>query len=155
MTYCGERLAADEVFRQTQLTAGLTCLVLKEVTQRLDDLLEIDVIRQTAYVVVRLDDGAFAAEAAFHDVGVDGALREKIDGANLLCFFFKDADELFADDLALFLRLRYAGELIVEALASVDADEIELELAVRESRAGIYWRHTFAKGRESAGAVYR
>ena len=127
----GERLAADEVFRQTQLTAGLTGLILKEVTQRLDDLLEIDVIRQTAYIVVRLDDGAFAAEAAFHDVGVDGALREEIDGANLLCFFFKDADELFADDLALLLRLRYAGEFIVEALASVDADEIELELAVR------------------------
>jgi hypothetical protein len=107
----GEGLAHDEIFRQLQLAAQLTDLVLEEHPQRLDDLLEIHIVRQAAHVVVALDGGG-VAEAGFDHVGVDGALGQIVDLADLLGLLLEDADELLADDLALALRLGDAGELV-------------------------------------------
>ena len=73
-TRAGERLAADQIFGQAQLTAGLTHLVLEQVPQGLHQFLEVHGVGEAAYVVVALDDGGLAAQAAFHHVGVDGAL---------------------------------------------------------------------------------
>ncbi len=73
--------------------------------------LKVHVVGQTADVVVALDDGASPPSAGLDDVGVDGALGQKVDAADLLGLFLKDADELLADDLALLLRLGDARQL--------------------------------------------
>ena len=58
-----ERLAHDQILRQAQLPTKLTDLVLEQVAQRLDDFLKVNVVGQTADVVVALDRGRFAAKA--------------------------------------------------------------------------------------------
>ena len=101
----GERLTADQIFGQAQLTASLTHLVFEQVAQRLHQLLEVHGVGQAADVVVALDNGGLTAQTALDDIGVNGTLCEEIDLTDPLCLFLKDADELLADDLALALRL--------------------------------------------------
>ena len=80
--------------------------------------------------MVRLDDGAFA-EAGFNNVRIDGALDEEVDRTDLLCFFFEYADEFFTDDLSFLLRFFHTGELTVETLLGIDADEVEVIRSLR------------------------
>ena len=117
----GERLAGDKVLRQAQLTASLTDLVLEQVTQRLDDFLKVNIVGQTADVVVALDCGRFAAQAGLDHVGVNRALCQKIHSTDLFSLILKDANELLADDLALALGGVLTGQLLVEAVTSIDA----------------------------------
>ena len=126
----GERLAGDEVFGKPQLAAELTHFVLKEQAQRLDDLLEVDIVGKTADIVVALDDCGIA-KAGFDDVGVDRALSEKVDRADLLRLFLEHADELFADNLALALGIGDASELREEAALGVHADKVDVPLLER------------------------
>ena len=126
-TRAGERLAGDEILGQPQLAAELTHLVLKEQAQRLDDLLEVDIVGKTADIVVALDDRG-AAEAGLDHVGIDRALREEIDRADLFRLFLEHANELLANDLALALRLGHAGELFKEAALGVHADKVDVPL---------------------------
>ena len=126
----GERLAIDELLGDAKLAAGLSHLVLEQEAQRLDDLLEVDAVRQAANIVVALDDGGLA-EAALNDIGIDRPLHEEIDLADLLRFGFKDTDEFLADDLALLLRLGHALELFIETLLGVDADKVQVVRAFR------------------------
>ena len=78
--------------------------------------------------MVAFDGGAFAAEAALHDIGVDRALCQKVHSADLFCFILEHTDELLADDLALALGGLYAGQLLVEAVAGVNADKVDVKL---------------------------
>ena len=126
----GEGLTPDKAFGQAELNAELAHLILEETAQGLDDLLEIHMVGKPANVVVALDDDALAADAGFHHVGVDGALREEIDAAELFGLRFKDADELLADDLALALRLGDAGELGEKTLLRVHAHDAHAEAVV-------------------------
>ena len=125
----GERLAGHQILRQAQLAASLADFVLEQVAQRLDNLLEVDIVGQAADVVVALDGGGLAAKAAFDHVGVDGALGQEVDRADLFGFLLKDADELFANDLALALRFGHTGQLVIEAAAGVHADEVDIKAA--------------------------
>ena len=125
----GEWLTGDQVLGQAQLAASLTDLVLEQVAQRLDNLLEVHIIRQAADVVVALDGRALAAEAALDHVGIDGALGQEVHGADLLGFILEHADELLADDLALALRGALPCQLLVEAVAGIDADKVDVKLA--------------------------
>lgn len=126
----GERLAIDEMLGDAKLAASLSHLVLEQEAQRLDDLLEVDAVRQAANIVVALDDGGFT-ETALDDVGINRPLHEEIDLADLLRFGFKDTDEFLADDLALLLRLGHALEFFIETLLGVDADKVQIVRAVR------------------------
>src|SRR5699024_8699399 len=94
-----EWLAEYQVFRDAQFKAGFADLVFEEVAERLNDFFEVDVVREAAHIVVGFDDGGFAAEAALYYVRVDGSLCQIVDGSDFLCFFLKDTDEFFADDL--------------------------------------------------------
>jgi len=69
------------------------------------------------------------AKAGFDDVRIDRALHKIIDGADLLGFGLKYADEFLADDLALRLRIGDAGELREEPVLRVDADEVDIPFA--------------------------
>ena len=126
----GEGLTPDKAFGQAELNAELAHLVLEETAQGFDDLLEVHMVGEPADVVVTLDNDALAADAGFHHVGVDGALREKIDAAELFGLRFKDADELLADDLALALRLGDAGKLGEKTLLRVHAHDAHAEAVV-------------------------
>ena len=77
-------------------------------------LLEVHVVRQTAHVVVALDDGGLAAQAGLDHVGIDGALGQEVHGADLLGLLLEHADELLADDLPLALGVRDTGQLAQE-----------------------------------------
>ena len=77
-----------------------------------------------------LDHGTLAAQTALHHVGIDGALSEKIDLADLFCLGFKDADELLADDLALALGVCYPCQLVQENLLRVDPTDIHMKLTL-------------------------
>ena len=81
--------------------------VLKQRAKRLNDLLEINVIRQAAYIMVALDHRR-VSRAGFNDVGINGALHQIIHRPNLLRFFLEYPDKLLTNDLALGLRIRYA-----------------------------------------------
>ena len=113
----GERLAGDQIFRQAQFTASLANFILEQVAQRLHNFLKVYIIRQAANIVVALDDSGFTAKAAFYDIRVNGALCQKVYRTDLLCFFLKDADEFFANDFALMLRLGNSGQLAVVTIA--------------------------------------
>ena len=103
-----EWLTEYEVFRDAELKAGFSYFVFEEVAQRLDDFFEIYVVRQSSDVMMGFDDGGFSADAALYNVWVDGSLYQEVYSTNFLCFFFEDADELFADDFTFSLRLFYA-----------------------------------------------
>ena len=51
-----ERLTPDKIFGDTELESDLADLVFKQVAQGLYELIEIDVVGQSADIVVALDD---------------------------------------------------------------------------------------------------
>ena len=80
--------------------------------------------------MVALDHGG-VAETGFNHVGVNRALNQEIDLADLLCLRLEDADELFADDFALGFGLRDAGELCEETVFGVHTDKMDIPLGKR------------------------
>ena len=92
-------------------------------------------LRQSAHVVMGLDGGGFA-EAGLNDIRVNGSLNKIVNFADLLGFFLEDADKLFADDVALLLRVGDAGQLIIESLAGIHADKVQLIGAFRSENGG-------------------
>ena len=56
-----EWLTEYEVFRNAEFETDFADLIFEKVTERLDDFFEINVIRETADVVVALDDSGFTA----------------------------------------------------------------------------------------------
>lgn len=129
-TGAGERLTIDEMLGDAKLAAGLSHLILEQEAQRLDNLLEVDAVRQAADIVVALDDGGLA-ETALNDVGINRPLHEEIDLADLLRFGFKNTDEFLTDDLALLLRFCHSLEFFIETLLGVDADKVQVVRAFR------------------------
>ena len=51
-----EGLTIDKLIRKSEKGSDFSYFVLEEQTKRLNDLLEINMIRKSAYVVVALDD---------------------------------------------------------------------------------------------------
>ena len=134
-----ERLTCYQVFRQAQLTTGLTNLVLEQITQRLNDFLEINKVRQTANIMMALNSCRFAAEAAFYNVRINGSLCQIVNSTDFLSFFFKYANEFFADNFTFSFRSSYACQLAIEAFACVNADEVDIELtAFTENSANLF-----------------
>ena len=79
--------------------------------------------------MVALDRGRFAAEPGLDHVGVNRALRQKVHSTDLFSLILKDANELLADNLALALGGVLTGQLLVEAVTSIYADKVDVELA--------------------------
>ena len=124
----GEGLAHHQILRQTQLTAQLPHLVLKEHPQRLDDLLEIHIIRQTAHIVMALDHGCVTCAGLDH-IRVNRTLSQVIHLTDFFGFRLKDPDEFLADDLPFALRLADAGQLAQKQFLRVDPDEVDVPLS--------------------------
>ena len=81
--------------------------------------------------MVGLDHCGFTAQAALYHVRVNGALRQEVHGSDLLRLFLEHTDEFLANDLALLLRLLYAGQFAVISLLRVDADKVQVEITFR------------------------
>src|SRR5437868_6265058 len=84
---------------------------------------------------MRFDRNRGTAERAHRldYVGVEGALREELDVADLVRFFVEDVDEGGADRLALFLRVDNPGELLEEQAASVTMDQRDVVVPAEEA----------------------
>ncbi len=106
-----EWLTEYEFFRNSKLKAGFSYFIFEEVTQRLDDFFEINVVRKSSYVVMGFDDCGFSAKAALYNVRINGSLYKEVYSADFLCFFLEDTDKFFADDFTFRLRLCNAGKL--------------------------------------------
>ena len=121
-----EGLTINHIVRQTQLYTTGTHLILEELTQRLHEG-KLQILRQTAHVVVRLNHLG-RLRTALHDVGIDRTLTQEVDTVQLAGLLLKDADKLATDDLALLLGILHALELREEALRSIDIDQVGVEL---------------------------
>ena len=65
---------------------------------------------------------------AFGNIGIDGTLGQESDIVLLAGFFLKHADEFGTDDLALLLRIAYAGQLIQETVDRVHINQVGVHL---------------------------
>ena len=120
-----EWLTIYQIIWNTQLTAGLSYLILKQKTQRLYDFLEIYKIRQTAYIMVGLDYSRFT-QTTFDNIWINSALYQEVYGTNLLGFFLKYANKLFTDNLTLLLWLFYTLQLFIESILHINPDKIQI-----------------------------
>jgi hypothetical protein len=126
----GEGLALGD--GQLEVAGDLADLVLVEVVERFDDV-EVELLGQAADVVVALDRVARVV-AGLDPVGRDRSLDEVL-GLEPFGLLLEDADELFADDLALLLGVRDAFQCLEEAIAGVH--EVQLDPHVVEDLADL------------------
>ena len=116
-----ERLAEDHAVREPQFLSDYADLVLIEQLDRFYEL-ELEVFRKTAHVVVGFD------RTGFYDIRVYGSLGKEADALQLACFLFEYADEFGTDDLALLLRIGYAGQFVKETVRGIHVHKVCLEL---------------------------
>ena len=147
----GEGMALDEVLGHAEGAAYGSHLVFEEEAQGLAEA-QIHLLGEAADVVVALDGGAGDGEA-LDAVGVDGALGEPLDVADLAGFLVEDVDEAFADDLALALGIGHSGELAEEFFGCVDADHIEAEALIVAQHVAVLVLAEHAVIDEDAGEV--
>ena len=122
-----EGLAPDEPLGHPELGADGPHLVLEQRAQRLDEL-ELEVVRQPADVVVRLDRRRAGAPAGLDDVRVDRALDEVVARPRRASPPRpRRPGRTLADALAFRLRVGDAAQPVEEALLGVDGDERDAE----------------------------
>ena len=120
-TRAGEGLAIDHAVGQAERLADDTNLVLVQKLDRLNEL-KLQVLRQTADIVVRLN------AVALKNVGIYRALCEELNALKFAGLLFEHTDKLRTDYLALCLGIIDTGELIKEAVDSVDIHEVCVHL---------------------------
>ena len=126
-----EYKAAKKFLRDAKLQTRFADFIFEEVAQRLDDFLEIHIIRETADVVVGLDHCGFSAKSGLYHIRVDGSLCQEIHGSDLLCLFLEDTDEFLSDNFTFFLRFCHTGKFSIITLLRVDTDKVQVKLSVR------------------------
>ncbi len=121
------------LFRQFERQADLAHLVFEQHAQRLNQL-QAHLLRQTAYIVVRLDARCCRrciVTGALDHVGIERPLRQEANRTALLIqpcrFFLEDANKLLADDLALPLGIDYPCQPRQEALSRVHNHQWDMQ----------------------------
>ena len=116
-------MAIEQFGGQAQFAADLAHFVLVERFQRLHDAARFDQLLNAGHaVVMRLDEGGLGGAAGFDRVRIDGALAENpvlVEQAARFDDALLHAHELFADDVALALRLADARERLEKLLFGV------------------------------------
>src|SRR5690606_29008369 len=86
---------------------------------------------QATDVVLRFDDSRTEPACRFDDIGIEGALRQELDGtpasADSRCLGLEYLYELTADDLALGLRVCDSRQSREEALLGVDDPQVDTQ----------------------------
>jgi hypothetical protein len=127
-TWTWEWMATNKVLRYTHIATNAANLVLEEELEWLAEF-EVHLLRQTAYVVVRLDDLTRVVDR-LNDIWVDGTLAKPFCIGDLLSFLIEYLDEVATDDLTFLLRVSHTSEVAIEASLSVYTDYIEAEALV-------------------------
>ncbi len=124
-----ERMAVHHLARQAELDTEPSHFVFEQLAQRFHQL-HAHVRRQSAHVVVRLDDVRLAGLAArgFDDVGVDSALGQPVHFRELRGFFVEHFHEQPTDDLALLFRVGFAAQRVEEARFGIDTDDLHTQV---------------------------
>ena len=120
----------DKIIRKPQFFAQQPDFVLEKMIQRLQNGLELlNDLSGQELVVVALDDVGIP-RAGLDDVGIDGALSEKVlfGDAEFHGFIQKYIPEFRANDLTLALGVFHALELVQEALLRVHPDKVDVPL---------------------------
>lgn len=120
-TGAGKRLTVNHAVGKSKGFAHHSDFILKEKLQRLHQG-KPQILRQAAHVVMRFHG------ATLKNIRVNGALRQKFNALLLAGFLLKNADKLRADDLALLLRFRHAGQLVQKAIHRIDINQIGVHL---------------------------
>ena len=81
--------------------------------------------------MVGFDHCGFTTKTGLYNVRVDGSLYKEVYSTDLLCFFFKDTDKFFTDNLTLCFRFFYSGELVIITLLGIDTDKVQVVRTVR------------------------
>ena len=127
-------MAPDDVLGQAQFAAERAHLVLEQLAQRLQQR-HVHLFRQAAHIVVALDHARGAARGGhgLDHVGVQRALREKVEVAQLLGLRLEHVNEHRADGLALFLGVALAREGGKELILGVGINEVDVEVVAEHS----------------------
>ena len=117
------------MFRYSKLKTSLTNLILEKVAEWLNDFLEVNEIRKSSYIVVRLDYGWFTAKSAFYNVWIYSSLCKEVNCTNLLGFFLKYTDKLFPNNLSLSFWLSNACKLRVISFLCINSYKVKVKLS--------------------------
>ena len=120
-----ERLTIYQIFRNLQLTAGLTNLILKEKTKWLHNFLKVYIIRQAAYIMMGFNYCRLS-KATLNYIRINSTLYQEVNSTNFLGLFLKYTDKLLTDNLTLCLWLSYTLELFIEALLGIYPDKVQI-----------------------------
>ena len=104
-----ERMARYQMLRHSELTTHAAHLVLEQQAQRLAKL-QIHLFRQSAYIVMALDDSA-SNRKRLDAVGIYSALSKPFHILNLAGLLVEHVDESLAYYLAFALRLSHSCKL--------------------------------------------
>ncbi|CRM87606.1 hypothetical protein [Pseudomonas sp. 22 E 5] len=121
-----EWVTVDHVVRQAEFQAQTSDFVLEQFAQWFYQF-EVHLLRQATHVVVGLDHVGLAALGAsrLDHVRVDGALGEVLDVVQFVGLGIEHVDEGAADDLALFLWVAFARQVVEELVLGVGADHFD------------------------------
>ena len=136
--------------RDSQHFAYFSYLVLKEVAERLNNAVELDILRSLDLIVMSFNYSraaltALVAFTAFDTVGVNSALSEKASVSFLTDFIPEYLIELRADNLAFLLGVGNTPEFFQELLLTVYSYEIHIE----KSGEGFLYEIAFVLSHES------
>ena len=74
-----------------------------------------------------LDGSAGTGAAAFHHVGVNGTLYQKVHLSQFLRFFIKHVDELCPDNFTLLLRFGDTFQFAKETFRRINPDKVHIK----------------------------
>ena len=131
-THCQTRtrewVATDKRLRDTEFTTDATHFIFEEEAEWFDKF-EVHLFRETAYVVVALDDHTGDGERLNH-VWINCALSKPLNIFKFLSFLVEDVDEALTDDFTFLFRIGNACEFTIEVVFSVNADYVEAHVAI-------------------------
>ena len=122
-----EGLAVNEALGKAERESELSHLILEQHAQRFDKTGEAQFSRQTAHVVMALDDSAALDAAALDHIGIDRALGKMIALTQLRGGVLEYLHKFPADDFSLLFRLGHAFERSVEAFRCIDSLQLHRE----------------------------
>ena len=121
-------MAADKVFRNTQLTADTANLIFEQPLQRFAKL-QFHIFRKSTHIVVALDNTTCDIKA-FNTVWVDGTLPQPLCIGNLLSLGIEHIDKALSYNLTLLFRFFNTSQFLIEFFASVNANNVQAQTLV-------------------------
>ena len=121
-----ERMAAYKLGRDAEFAAYAAHFVFEKESQRLNKP-EVHLFRQSAHVVVALDDHTGDGKGLNH-IGIDGALGKPLDVFELVRFTVEYVDEALAYHFAFLFGIDNSGKVGIEMLFGIDSYHVEFPI---------------------------